>query len=89
MKTRCRPENEKPGNEKLNSSFILKSPSFQIESVQERKIIAIFICGLILLITLTVILSLLLGLSSQDQIEVKYQNRIVRKIKSGVYIFLF
>ena len=26
MKTRSRPENEKPGNEKLNSRFTLKSP---------------------------------------------------------------
>ena len=85
MKTRSRPENEKPGNEKLNSRFTLKSPLLQIESVQERKCVAIFICGLILLLTLTVILSLLVGLSSQDQIKIVFQNRTVRKIKSGVY----
>ena len=88
MKTRSRPENEKPGNEKLNSRFTLKIPFLQIESVQERKFIAIFVCGLILLFTLTVILSLLVGLSSQDQIEIAFENRTIGKIKSGVYFHL-
>ena len=88
MKTRSRPENEKPRNEKLNSRFTLKIPLLQIESVQERKFIAIFVFGLIFLFTLMVILSLLVGLSSQDQIEIAFQNRTIRKIKSGVYFHL-
>ena len=88
MTTRSRPENEKPGNEKLNSRFTLKIPLLQIESVQERKFVAIFVCGLILLFTLTVILSLLVEHSSQDQIEIAFQNRTIRKIKSGMYFYL-
>jgi hypothetical protein len=34
---------------------------------------------------LMVIQSILVGLSSQDQIEITFQNRTVREIKSGVY----
>ena len=60
----------------------------QIESVQERKFVAIIVCGLILLFTLTVILSLLVELSSQDQIKIAFQNRTIRKIKSGMYFYL-
>ena len=60
----------------------------QIESVQERKFVAIFLCGLILLFMLMVILLIPAGLSSPDPIEITFQNRTVKKIKSRVYYHL-
>ena len=35
LKTRSRPENEKPGNEKLNSMFTLKSPLSHYRTTSE------------------------------------------------------
>ena len=36
-KTRCRRENEKPGNEKLNSRFSLKSPKSELAATKETE----------------------------------------------------
>ena len=36
-KTRCRHENEKPGNEKLNSRFSLKSPKSELAATKETE----------------------------------------------------
>jgi hypothetical protein len=39
LKTRSRSENEKPGNEKLNSRFTLKSPVSARSSFYENKVL--------------------------------------------------
>ena len=45
MKTRSRPENEKPGNEKLNSRFTLKSPLLR-KTLETAKLTQIVLNGL-------------------------------------------